>query len=460
MSYSSMFGSHHMPGRVWRPKIEVSQDNVGQVPPEELTVDPYLPAVGIDPFDPAGVVVIPSGRFVSIGFTGGRGSTNYRFTRTDTGKTTLTLHDGKNLTPVGLSVNQMYKANSEFMSDSNTVKFRKSFVAETPFVQSINEANGVMYAGDKVTGYWGSTTSTTQVSNLHRGKPVKWVAKKVYSQTGSASAVHALAAATLPGITPRIVQAYGSGGTSLYATATGTLSFSGSTGPWLATFAGAGSSNVTEVVYEYGQDADQIAGEVLRIQSLADILNRDDFLRWVEYSPIDYLNFPPAMQKYPVTQVGTGSTPDTNSDWETLTVSNGVATTAHANLSTFYPVIIAFKGTLVNMEGVSTTYTDWYNLPTNGLNDARGYFNGVYHSINWRTGVVTFASNITTFTAVRILYSYITDPREGAVAWGAGITNLTDGRNVAVPAGRSTAAGTPSHLNIADVIAALRIIVA
>lgn len=455
MSYSSMFGSHHMPGRVWRPKIEVSQDNVGMVPPEELIVDPYLPALGVDPFDPAGSVVIPAGRFVSIGYSGGRGSASYRFTSSDTGKTTLTLHDGKNLTPVGMSINQMYKQSGEFMTDSNTVKFKQNFVAEVPFVSSINNAHGTLRAGDKVTGYWGSTTSSGIISYLHRGKAVKWMANAVYTTPAvAASSQVSLTAAIYPGITPTLVTQYSSAGV-IVTNVSGSVQWNSGTASWVATYAGAGSAGITNVTYTYGQTAEQVGGEVLRIQSLTDILTRDDFLKWVEYAPQDYLNYPPAMQNYPVTQVGTGSDPDVNSDWETPSTVTAGSQYRAANypISVMRPFLIAFKGTLVDMYGVSQTYTSWTILPYNAIPDARGYFSGQYHDVNWRTGVITLSSNISTVTAIKILYAYITDPRDGAVAWGQGIINLTDGRNV------NNQYGVPSHLNLSDVTAALRIIV-
>jgi hypothetical protein len=450
MSFSSMFGSHHIPGRVWRPKIEVSQDNVGMVPPEELIIDPYLPTIAIDPFDPAGAVVIPSGRFVSIGYTGGRGSTNYRFTSTDTGKTTLSLHDGRNLTPAGLSINMMYKEAGEFMTDSNTVKFRTGFVAEVPFVNSINNAHGTLYAGDKLTGYWGSTTSTSLISYLHRGKPVKWNARRLATVTGAASAAQILTSAIYPGVPARVVTVFSSAG---IISPTASLSFNGSA--WVASFTGTGSGTTTSVVYDYGQDSDQIGGEVLRIQSLSDMLTRDDFLKWVEYAPQDNLNYPPAMKRFPSTQVGTGSDPDVNSDWETpSTVTAGsVYRAQHYPVSIQHPFLVAFKGNLTDMDGVNQTYTNWTILPHNAVPDARGYFNGVYHSVNWRTGVIELDSNITSVTAIKILYAYWTNPRDGAAAWGEGIINLTDGRNI------NNQVGIPSHLNLSDVVAAMRLIV-
>jgi len=453
MSSPSMYGSHNMPGRVWRPRIEVSQDNVGMVPPEELSLDEYLPSLGTDPFDPAGYIVIPSGRFVSIGYTGGRGASSYKFTATETGKTKLTLHDGKNLTPAGMSINNMFKETGEFMTDGNTVKFRKGFVAEVPFVSSINNAHGTLYAGDRVTGYWGSTTSTSNISYLHRGKPVKWNSMQVYHATGAASSLIDLSAAAYPGITPVLVTQYTSAGT-IATNVSGSMVWDSALG-WVASFTGAGSTTITRVTYTYGQSEDQIGGEVLRIQSLTDMLTRDDFLKWVEFAPKDYLNWPPAMPDYETTQVGTGSDPDTGANWEapSESVANSRYRVANYPISVKHPFQIAFKGTLVDSNGATQTYTSWTILPYSGIPNARGYFNGQYHTVNWRTGYIDLSSNITSVTAIKVLYAYITDPRDGAVLWGNGIINLTDGRNA------GTNPGIPGHLNLSDVTAALRVIV-
>lgn len=450
MNYGSMYGSHKLMG-TWNPHVQISSDSIGMVPPESLIVDPYLPTVAIDPLDPAGAVVIPRGRFVSIGYSGGRGASNHRFARTDTGSTTLTIHDGKNLTPVGFSINQMFKADNDFMVDHNETKFKRGFVAEVPFVQSINDAHGTLKAGDFLTGYWGSTTSTSVTSYLHRGKPVKWNPRKVYATTASASAIVELPAAIYPGIEPRIVAVYAAG--SLLTTATAATTFDTNLGNWVSTFTGTGSATVTTVIYDYGQDYDQVGGEVLRLQSLTDMQSTNNFLKWVEMG--DNVNFPPAFPDYPVTSVGTGSDPDTGSGWETpSTVVAGVSyRVANYPVSVKRPFLVAFKGTLVDTAGVTQTYTSWTILPYNAIQDSRGYFNANYHTVNWRTGLIELASNVTSVSAIKVLYSYITDPRDGAASWGDGVEMLTDGRNV------SAGAGVPSYLNFADVVAALRLIV-
>jgi len=351
----------------------------------------------------------------------------------------------------------MYKISGEFMTDSNTVKFKKGFVAEVPYVSSINDAHGTLRAGDKVTGYWGSTTSASVVSYLHRGKTVRWQPKTLYMTTlVAASSQITLPAAIYPGITPTLITQYTSAGV-VSNTVSGSLGWNAGLSRWVVTWTGAGSGGVQQVQYTYGQSEDQIGGEVMRIQSLTDLLTRDDFLKWVEYAPQDYLNFPPAMQDYATTGVGTGSTPWVNLDWEvpSTVVAGSQYRVANYPMSVKHPFLISFCGTLIDKDGNSLTYTASSSLilPYNAIPDARGYFSGLYHNCNWRTGVIELGSNISAVTDIQVAYTYLTDPRDGAVAWGQGILNLTDSRNVSV------GAGIPSHLNLSDVTAALRIIV-
>jgi hypothetical protein len=468
MNYAETFGSHLMQGRVWAPPIELSGPDVGMVSGEAMQVDQYLSAIGTDPFDPAAVIAIGAGRFVSIGNAASvNGGTNgYRVGQALTGLTPLTLHDGNNLTPVGMATNQMYKQMNGvnmFMTESNTVKFRRGFVAEVPYVSTINDAHGTLVAGDRVTGYWGSTT-TTSPTTLHRGKPVKWFAKKLYHANAASTGLVGLASAIYPGITPRIVLART--GATFVATSATALSWNQGLGYWTASF----SSNVTDVDYEFGQDGDQIAGEVLRIESLSNILTTHPFQKWVEYAQRDYINFPAfggvglATQRMPIVEVGTGTNPADGSGWETpSTVTANVSyRVATYPMSINHPVLIAIQGTVIDTSGYTTTYSgsgasSWFILPVSAIQDYRGYFIGLYHTVNARTGLIEFAANITSVTAIRALYSYIADPRDGASLWGGGILGLTDGANV--PSGGVPQYGTPAHLNVAGGTGALRVIV-
>lgn len=458
MNYGKMVGSHLVPEKRFVHFNEVSGPNVGMVPAEELRVDPYLPGTATDPYDPAGSVAIDAGRFVSVGFCQavGAGSNTYRAGRTEAGYTPLTLHDGRNLTPIGMSTHKIYRQEtSGFMTNAgmlaSDVAFRRGFVAEVPFVLAVNNAYGALDAGDFTTGYFGSTESETAISWIHRGKPVKWIADRLYVTDGAASTTHNLTAAIYPGIKPVIVFAENAG---TAVSVTGATVAWNAGGYWVATV-----PTATRVYWTYGQAADQIAGEVMRIQSLTDILNRDDFSKWVEFAPQDYRNFPPlyrpATQKFNVTE-------HTNETPSTITAGRAYKT-AYNPISLHHTLKIEIQGTVVDKDGVATSYSGatWYTLPghSNQASDMKSQFQGQYHSVNWKTGLIEIAGNITV-TAIRVSYYAQTNKRDGAVVWGAGLDNLTDGRYVNDPAlsGRKKA-GIPAHLNFADVVAAMRVIV-
>ncbi len=225
-------------------------------------------------------------------------------------------------------------------------------------------------------------------------------------------------------------------------TGTITVAWNGGLGTWTAT--AGGGQQIAQILYTYGQDACQIGGEVLRIQSITDILDRDDWLRWVEMAPSDWMNWPPAAQRMNATAV-------TN---ETPTGSAPTYRVQNYPMSIHHPVLVEIQGTVTDKDGNTTTYSggNWFPLPE-GVNKSQlGQFVGEYHTVNWRTGVITLSANIAP-TAIRVSYHYITDPNAGGVSWGGGVLGLTDGGNVG---GR---AGVPAHLNLSDVVAAMRIIV-
>lgn len=441
MNINTLMGSSQIRNARWSPRLVVAE---GRAYPEELVVDENLPVVETDRLDPAGGVVIPRGRFVAIGKNLSTGAT--RITATHDGKTPLTLHEGKNLTPIGFSVNQMFRNWDDWMIDSNAVKFEKEVLAEVPLIPSVNNSHGLVEAGSKVTGYFGSSTSTTNVSSLHKGKPVLWNGRKVYVATSAASGAIALGAALYPGIVPRIIFAEVASG----AVTGGTAVWNATLGLW--TYSG---PNATKVTYDFGQDADQIGGVCLRIQSLEDILNRDDMLKWVEYAKRDTVTYPPladAATRFPATQVVDESLTFTANRAKVAYFTNG--------LDVHREVSIKIQGTVVDETGTATTYTgsDWYTLPNGPDITVKGTFTGKFHYVNWRTGDVLLAANITSVTAAKISYSYITN-QNGLSLWGGGVLGLTDGSRVNTLGSRS-AAGIQAHLDFPDVTAAMRLIVA
>jgi len=481
-----MYGSAIQPTKRWLGGFtELSNPTVGQTPPEEMRVDPFLPAQFADPYDPAGGIVIPAGRFVSVGYSSTQTMASYdnagvaasvsayRVGQTDRGKTTLTLHDGRNLTPVGLSVNNIFKGSGQMTSgNTNTttgasywttgntfnqdsgmsatdVKFRRGFLASVPFVLQVNNAQGALTAGDQLTGYWGSTSSTSAIGWIHRGKPVKWTALSMRYQVFAANSTVTLTEAIYPGLLPRVVALLNS---STPVTGTTTLAFNGTN--WVATL----PATCTQIWYEYGHTADQRGGEVVRIQSLTDVKSREELFKFVEVARADYLNYPPMTQRQAVT--------NRSAESATAVVAGSVYRVVYAPVSVNHNVIIEIQGTIIDPStGVSVTYSgaNWYTLPSGPSLSLVATLNGPYHSLNWRTGVIELAVNITA-TAVRVTYSSVSSV-DGAVLWGGGIEGLTDGRYVTAGTGSATGmvpsarAGIPAHLNFADVVGEMRFLV-
>ena len=484
---ADFLGSSLQPQKRWTSgAVEISEPSVGQVPAEELRVDPFLPVLAADPYDPAVGIAIPAGRFVAVGSTeplfgqafdttgavASTGVSAFRQGQSSRGKTLLTIHDGKDLRPVGMSVNNIFRSTAQYSSgnfvqsgpfmgtgdtfgtdsgqSSSDTKFRKGFFAAVPFVLQINNANGTLQSGDSVTGYWGSTTSTSVIGWVHRGKPVKHVPKRLVVHTQAATTSGTLAAAIYPHIQPNVVFMQNAG---TAVTGSVTLAWNGTA--WDATW----PSAVTTVFYEYGQEADQIAGQVVRIQSLQDIKSREELFKFVEVARNDWMNYPPMTQQQAVVSRTTEAA--------TAIVAGNVYRVVNAPISINHQCIVEVQGTVVDpTTGTSTSYSaaNWYTLPgASNLAITAGLY-GPYHSVNWRTGVIELSVNIVA-TAVRVTYSSIADRRSGAVIWGRGTEGMTDGRyvtsapnaaSVMVPSNR---AGIPAHLNFADIVGEMRVLV-
>lgn len=490
MYSTDMYGSFIQPTKRWTGGfVEISAPNVGQTPPEELRVDPFLPALTNDPYDPAGGIAIPAGRFVGLGRSENVGGNSfdaagavastanlYRMGQVERGYTLLTTHDGKNITPVGLSVNNIFRSTGQnssgnpvtggafqnvgnvFGTDSGAsasdTKFRRGFLAAVPFVLQINNAHGAVLSGDSLTGYWGSTTSTSNIGFVHRGKPVKWTAPALKYQSFTASGTVVLTEAIYPGITPRMVAIWNSS-TPVASPSTTTFAFNGTN--WVATL----PASATQVLYEYGQSAEQIGGECVRIQSLAETKSRDELFKFVEVARDDYLNFPPPPTQRQAVTVKTQESAN-------AVTAGSIYRVRHAPISVLHSIIVEVQGTVIDpTTAVATTYasSDWFTLPNGPQLSSVASLYGLYHNVNWRTGVIELSANVTA-TAVRVTYSSIDNERTGAVLWGAGIEGLTDGRYVNSAIGSAGAmlpsngnAGIPAYLNFADVVGELRFLV-
>jgi hypothetical protein len=217
------------------------------------------------------------------------------------------------------------------------------------------------------------------------------------------------------------------------------------------------------VVYQYGQGADQIAGEVVRVESLKDISYHNSWLKWVEDN-FGSWQYPPMTRRVPTTLKSN----------DTCTALDGTVK-KRWRLSN-YPVdfrqqiTIKIGGTVTDDQNVTSSYSleaNPYTLPDAG-SMFKDFSLGKYHSLNYLTGELVFTSNVNA-TGIQVTYNYETGYNQG-VLFGAGQLGLTDGQNTKdnfTDNGQSTAPtatgnpffGVPAHLDLADVVGELRFIV-
>lgn len=411
-------------GRVWPTQLKISGINA---PAEPFEVDPTLPGLGSDPKFPTDVVVIPKGRLVAI-----------TQSKVAVGKTVITLADGFNNTPFG------YAASNIFRNYAGTPQpypvVAKQELIEVPYVAAINDAYSLamnptrrLQRGVKIMPYYGSVTSTNKAYR-DVGKIVEWVPKKVFAvKTASASSAVVLPAANLPGIQPRVVYSANAG--TVTGAATGYV-WSTAENKWIARF----NANVDFVLYEFGADADQIAGEVVAVELINDSGIKNELDGWLKWVTDDF----EAWEQPPIFKVRPSST-------DTFTVTGNSAITSftlpNKPINPYRSVTVVITGTVIDPDGTTRSVTG-YELPLLADEPFVDYCKGKDYAINPLTGEVTLFSSVQA-TAITVTYSYFA-PYVDGIEFGSGQIGLTDGAYSGV-------AGTPAHLEVPGVNGALRV---
>jgi hypothetical protein len=419
----ALMGSQPFSGRVWTPGVKISGMNS---PAEEWVVDPALPPLGTDPRYPSSdQIAIPRGRILSVR----PDTTSY------TGKAVLTIADGVNNKPGGYTETNILRQWEERIQWMPNMS-RQEFI-EVPYVAAVNAAYGTLYAGDKITAYYGSATSRTVVAPQDKGKIVKWMPKTIYcAHAEAATGSIALSSAAYSPFTPTVILAMNAG-TVLSSGASVSVSWNATAKYWVANFAGL---TVTDVVYSFGQNADQIAGEVIRNEPITAAHHLSGWLEWVTDNFLAW-EYPPQLMRVPTTDVTTETptTKDASIGWYRL---------ANAPVAAWKNASVYVTGTLTNLDGSQTTLTAT-ELSTSGL-PFLDYSMGTYYNINVVTGDLYISTNISV-SSVTVSYSYETSYRDGRL-WNPGVQQLTDGRFTGVP-------GTPANLELASVVGSLRCII-
>ncbi len=302
--------------------------------------------------------------------------------------------------------------------------------------------------------YYGSATSLNNPLPQDKGKWVRYVPQQMYITTvATASGVVQLSNAKFPAFMPRIIAAWGPGGTMLASGGSTLTSVTVNNGPaqsvqydgnfqlWTATF----GQTVVGVVYQYGADEEMGYGFVAGIEPVgtAGGINSSShdlggWLKWVT-DQFGMWEWPPIVGTRPFSQASN----------EVLTVTNNTATVANRPIIPYKAVTITITGSVTSSDGTVTTL----NGSTLQLADSQ-YFNdysqGQYYDLDWLSGTLTFSANLTV-TAATVTYFYEANFREG-LKWDAGIIGLTDGRDSGI-------VGLPAHLDVAGVRGVLRVAV-
>lgn len=439
-----IYGGYVSQPQKWSANVKLGGVNT---PPVEFVLDETLPVLGQDDQIPnRDWVVIPAGRFVAAKATD--------LTRLY-GETVLTLANGVDPidppsfatgnVPFGYAPFNLYRSWSGLPADRPLGV--KHETIELPYT-SINESyNNLLDSatrlkvGEWVMPYYGSTSAKTAIVPKHKGKPVRFLERKVYLETeSSATGQVSLSKATLPAFKPKILAAY---------TAAGAVDLTGSTlnydealDTWVAIF----GQSVKYVIYEVGAHSTQRIGQIIGIEPVgtAGSINATshDLNGWLKWVTDNYgtWDWPLIMNQRNYTSV-------TN---EAVSATNNVGTLARTPVVPFRTITVTLTGTVTSDDGTVTTYTGatMAQLDTQFFSD---FTQGREYDIDMLTGVITFASNVSV-TAVTVSYSYEADFDEG-LKWDTGILGLTDG------SGGSGLVGLPAHLDITGVYGAMRIMV-
>lgn len=435
---------------------------------EQFDVDPSLPVLGQDPFLPnSDLVTIARGRLLGVknpqlygsqtptyngvmalSSAGAAANTTY----TMTGKALLTLANGSegqtsgssstDVYPIGFAETHYFRNSEEHPQPWPGVT--KGKLVSLPYVQTSNGAYGMIKPGDYVTAYYG-TTSTGAVIAQEVGKVVKFIEKTMYSAHQAASTTITLTGAVYPAFVPKIVFASNAGA---YVAPTSTLAYVGNS--WQATF----GSNVTDVIFMYGQTLANRAGQCISFQAVG---NPNGYLTapnaipgWLDWVKDNYdaWTIPPLTLPRPATQV-------LNENVYTNAIGPNTYRLQQYPIVPTRTVAVYLTGTRTDPNtGVTTSITPTANGAANPLPLATNTWQndfcyGQDYVLNPLTGVLTISSDISNISTLTVSYSADLTYLDGKI-WNPGQLGLTDGRYSGQP-------GTPANLELIGVLADMHV---
>lgn len=259
-------------GRTWPGELEVSRLDA---PAEQLAVDPALPILGKDPKFDSDQVVIGRGRLVGLKRDANTSGTDIKTTTPHISY--VTVADGVNVAPLGYASHAICK-DWQTKANGTRPEISRNYLIALPYVSALNGAYGALKQGDKVTAYFGSKTALYG-DPRYKGAVVKWLGRQVYTIRAAGSGATDLTGdgSTLPqgysGIKPRVIAVFTAAGADV---AVSSIDWDATNKKWTVTLGATAAT--TTIMYDMGQGAEMIAGDVWGMEGLTDM---DGFLRWV-----------------------------------------------------------------------------------------------------------------------------------------------------------------------------------
>jgi len=414
-----------------------------EAPADGYILDPALPAIGHDVYIPNNdYITVARGRLLSVKDSSLVNNAPYA----NESRPVITLANGadgrraaglgSDLKPMGIAEQQYFRQYYEGTPQPDP-QIVKGKLVSLPYITGSNGVYGIVRPGDYLTASYGTANGNAVISQ-EVGKAVKWQPRRVMSAHAAAGTTVSLTGAIYPAFVPNLIFASNAGA---YATSVGaTLAYNTGANIWQATY----TSAVTDVIFDYGQDADNRCGQVSSFEAVGNAggqLNHlHRFSGWLDWVHDNWgmWAFPPLLTPRPYTIITA----------ETPTQIN--ATDYQLAVTPIVPgnqITVSVTGTRVDPNtGVSTTLTN-ATLPLADSTFLQDYTVGLDYEINFVTGILTIFPNVTV-TSVAVTYSAETSFLDGKL-YNPGVAGLTDGRFSGQP-------GTPANLELAGCVAEMR----
>lgn len=431
------YGTDLVNGKVWTAGTIVSHGPAEAQFAEHYFLDLILPSQGVQPHPESleiDHVIIPRGRFVGP----------MARSMSATGSGILTIADGWNTLPLGMTFENVLRSTSQ-PRPTQLPRWKKAGYMAVPYLQAVNDAYGAISEGDYVTAHYGATTNAVGFAYEDRGKPVKWIEKKVYWDVVASALTVSLVNATLVGVRPVVTAGVTAAGVVTPVVST---QYDDILNVWTATFGAA----VVSVMYTHGQSPRMIGGVVGRLMQVSSTYEQEGWLKWVETDYLANPLFMPQTFDYPTQTVGFDTSGNFSlgvSETPVATSSANVFSLANGRIAPHKKIVVyVVTGSIMGLDGALTNISG-QPLTLDPATYFENYSVGQYYRVDIGLGKLLISDAIRRVDGsaiqasdLRVAYYYAFKYEYGRLnhlGGGVGQRGLTDGRFTGIP-------GVPTHL--------------